>query len=181
MAEDEALRLNSLISKVIDHTKLDSKAHVLNKERIILYKLLEDVYSKLELKALEKKISFDIQINKSVTIYADPVYIFGVIYNILDNSIKYAGNNTIVEILTEEDESFMKLFISDNGPGIPEEYIPKLFDAFFRVPQGNTHNVKGFGLGLSYALQVMKEHDGRIEVKNNPEAGCTFILSFPKN
>ena len=72
------------------------------------------------------------------------------------------------------------LVVRDNGPGIPAEYMYKVFDKFFRVPSGDRHNVKGYGLGLNYAALIMKHHNGRIAVENNPGNGCTFTLTFPK-
>ena len=72
------------------------------------------------------------------------------------------------------------LTISDNGPGIPEEYKEKIFEKFFRVPTGNRHNVKGYGLGLSYVALVMAQHKGNISVMNHASGGCTFTLTFPK-
>jgi signal transduction histidine kinase len=70
--------------------------------------------------------------------------------------------------------------VSDNGPGIPKEYAGRVFDKFFRVPAGNTHNIKGYGLGLSFAALVMKQHNGSISVKNLDPAGCVFTLRFPQ-
>jgi signal transduction histidine kinase len=69
--------------------------------------------------------------------------------------------------------------VSDNGLGIPKEYLSRVFDKFFRVPTGDTHNIKGYGLGLSFASLVMKQHDGSISVKNLDPEGCTFTLRFP--
>jgi signal transduction histidine kinase len=71
--------------------------------------------------------------------------------------------------------------VSDNGPGIPDEYLNRVFDKFFRIPTGDKHNIKGYGLGLSYAALVMRQHGGTMEVRNNkPGHGCTFTLQFPK-
>jgi signal transduction histidine kinase len=70
--------------------------------------------------------------------------------------------------------------VEDNGPGIPEEYISQVFDKFFRVPAGNLHNVKGYGLGLSFARMVINNHRGSIAVRNLPEGGCEFIIVLPE-
>jgi signal transduction histidine kinase len=70
------------------------------------------------------------------------------------------------------------LTIGDNGPGIPEEYIKRVFEKFFRVPKGDIHNIKGYGLGLSFADLVMKLHSGKISVCNKNDGGCEFTLTF---
>jgi signal transduction histidine kinase len=74
----------------------------------------------------------------------------------------------------------MILSVIDNGPGIPEEYLSRVFDKFFRVPEGDKHNIKGYGLGLSFAELVMKQHGGSISVTNIKEGGTVFTLTFPK-
>ena len=73
-----------------------------------------------------------------------------------------------------------RISISDNGEGIPKEFHEKVFDRFFRVPTGDKHNVKGYGLGLSFASEVMKQHGGSIDLENNPAGGCIFTIRFPE-
>ena len=92
---------------------------------------------------------------------------------------KYAGKDAQIKIKSKEDKHFTIFTVEDNGPGIPEEYLPNLFDTFFRVPKGDKHNVKGYGLGLSYAKLVMKEHGGTVHVDNIVGGGCIFTLKFP--
>jgi two-component system phosphate regulon sensor histidine kinase PhoR len=82
-------------------------------------------------------------------------------------------------VLIHAEATQVKIQIEDNGPGIPEIYHQKIFEKFFRVPANNTHNTKGYGLGLSYAALVVKQNGGTISVKNNALKGCTFTLSFP--
>ena len=110
----------------------------------------------------------------------DRLLIQGVIINLIDNSLKYGSDNTTIKIKLTVDNSNIYLTISDNGSGIPEKYISKVFDKFFRVPRGDKHNIKGYGLGLSYAYLTMQQHNGAIEVKNLSEGGCSFKLTFPK-
>jgi two-component system phosphate regulon sensor histidine kinase PhoR len=110
---------------------------------------------------------------------ADKLHIQGVIINLLDNSLKYSGENPMIKITIAKGSSSVILKIADNGKGIPKEYHTRVFDKFFRVPMGNIHDIKGYGLGLSYAKLVMEQHSGTISVRNLNESGCEFILIFP--
>jgi K+-sensing histidine kinase KdpD len=98
---------------------------------------------------------------------------------LIENSKKYGGND--VSIIVKLWQNGLNVYISviDNGPGIPKEYLTKIFDRFFRVPTGNQHNVKGFGLGLSFAALVMKQHNGSISANNLSDSGCEIKLKFP--
>jgi signal transduction histidine kinase len=111
----------------------------------------------------------------------DQVYIEGVIRNLIDNSIKYGGEGVNIKVKLWQNENQVFISIEDNGPGIAKEYIDKVFDQFFRVPIGNQHNVKGFGLGLSFAALVMQQHNGKISVENLKEKGCRFTLKFTRS
>ena len=100
-------------------------------------------------------------------------------YNLIENALKYtqAAPEIDIELFIEAHEIILK--VSDNGIGIPEPYLEKIFDKFFRVPSGELHNVKGHGLGLSYVGSVMKQHGGRIKVKNRKAGGVCFELVLP--
>ncbi|HMG14656.1 MAG TPA: ATP-binding protein [Saprospiraceae bacterium] len=102
------------------------------------------------------------------------------IINLLDNSLKYAIDTPEILITIYEEDNKIKLSVIDNGPGIPAEYLNKVFEKFFRVPSGDRHDIKGYGLGLSYSYKIMQQHKGSITVENLKDAGCKFTLSFPK-
>jgi two-component system phosphate regulon sensor histidine kinase PhoR len=108
----------------------------------------------------------------------DPLLFKGVIMNLIDNSIKYSGGSPAIRLYTERDKHNAKVTVTDEGPGIPAEYHEKIFEKFFRVPSGNVHNVKGYGLGLNFASKVMALHKGSIGIKNK-DKGCSFILNLP--
>ena len=108
----------------------------------------------------------------------DRLHTQGVLINLIDNSIKYGVKPVEIKISLTEKDNCIQLSVTDNGPGIPEEYRERVFDKFFRVPTGNKHNTKGYGLGLSYAAQVMQQHMGSIRLANVPEGGCSFTLTF---
>jgi len=178
----ENKRLEDQVERVLNVAKLDKDKLTLKKSSINMHELL-----------LDAKDSFDI--NQTVTgghitlelnadkhcISADSVHINNVVYNLLDNAVKYCEKTPEVVIQTENDEEFFYLTISDNGIGIKRENQKLIFDKFYRVPTGNLHNVKGFGLGLFYVKLIVEEHNGTISVKSAPGKGTSFCIKLPLN
>jgi signal transduction histidine kinase len=103
-----------------------------------------------------------------------------VIYNLLDNALKYSPQNPEIEINLKEASEGVELEVRDNGLGISEEYQNKIFEKFFRVPTGNAHNIKGHGLGLSYVASVIRKHEGDISLKSAIGEGSRFIIQLPR-
>jgi two-component system phosphate regulon sensor histidine kinase PhoR len=103
-----------------------------------------------------------------------------VIYNLLDNALKYSRDNPEIGIGLEEGNHQFAFSVHDNGPGIAAEYQDKIFDKFFRIPTGDQHNVKGYGLGLSYVAYVIRRHDGQVAVTAAPGGGSSFTVTLPK-
>jgi two-component system, OmpR family, phosphate regulon sensor histidine kinase PhoR len=110
---------------------------------------------------------------------ADRLHITSVLFNLLDNALKYSRENPSIHIELKDETERILLCITDNGIGIPAEYHKKIFEKFFRVPAGDTHNVKGYGLGLSYVAYVIQRHYGSIEVESQPGIGSRFIIKLP--
>lgn len=181
MVSVEMNRLDALTNKVLNHSKLEAHGLVLQLEEVDLQNLVQAILSKLA--PLLSELDASVHFNKVIEpkhIFIDPVYVEQVITNLIDNGLKYATPNPEINISMDENEKYVLLLVEDNGPGIPKEYLSKVFENFFRVPSGDTHNVKGHGLGLSLAAMVMKQHNGKIEVENLSGKGCRFILKFPK-
>ena len=112
-------------------------------------------------------------------IQADSVHITNVVYNLLDNAIKYCDGKAMIHILTKNERNGLLIEVSDNGIGIKKENIKLIFDKFYRVPTGNVHDVKGFGLGLFYVKLIIEAHKGKIEVKSTVGKGTTFSIWLP--
>ena len=180
MATSELERLESLVGKVLHHQMLNHPAQVLQKEPCDLMDLTRGVVHNLEgpIRETGAKITLSGE-EGPCSILADRVYVEGTILNLIDNSMKYGGDPPEIQIRIECGEKAATLSVTDNGPGIPEEYRNQVFEEFFRIPAGDRHNVKGYGLGLNFAAQVMAQHDGRIDFHNLPEGGCCFTLHFP--
>jgi signal transduction histidine kinase len=142
---------------------------------------IEQIIQTLRVQFERQHIEVNLEtIGLDFTVSGDRQRIDGLLYNLLDNAMKYNYSvNPIVELLLKAENNFVKFIIKDNGIGIPEEYQNKIFDKFFRVPNGDIHNVKGHGLGLSFVAEVVKEMNGEIFVESQQSVGTTFIISFP--
>jgi len=117
--------------------------------------------------------------NKGSIAMADEGLLKNAIANLLDNAIKYSGTGSVINIRQTTENGNIIISIVDNGPGIPEQYQNKVFERFFRVPTGDIHNVKGYGLGLSYAKSIIERHKGALTLISNPGSGTEFITSIP--
>jgi two-component system phosphate regulon sensor histidine kinase PhoR len=115
----------------------------------------------------------------NLTVRGDRDILVTVFTNIIDNAIKYRDREApLLVISVGKEDRFVRIRFADNGPGIPEEYRQKIFEPFFRVPKGNKHDVKGYGLGLNYVQQAMRLHGG-VGVQANAPRGTIFTLQFP--
>jgi signal transduction histidine kinase len=180
MAGKELDRLEKMVERVLHHQMLNNPALVLYKEECDPGKLVRSVLQALDIHIREKGARVRVLEEKGpCSMMADRVYLEGVLINLIDNSLKYAGDNPEILIKIECADQATSMSVSDNGPGIPEEYKDQVFEKFFRIPAGNRHNVKGYGLGLNFASQVMAQHKGTISLTNLPEGGCRFTLIFP--
>lgn len=181
MASQELNRLDQMIGKVLDQSLIGEQKQVIQPQPSNLKNLIDHVLLTLQpqLAARNASIKFDPS-DMTGLVMVDPLYFQGVLINLIDNSMKYGPENPEISIRLWQDNGSANIEVSDNGPGIPKEYISRIFDKFFRIPTGDTHNIKGYGLGLSFAALVMKQHQGSIAVKNLDQGGCSFTLRFPR-
>lgn len=178
MATWEIARLEALINRVMNTIMAEDGRISLDKETIHLPALLQEITGMLQplLAQKDKKITWQ-QPDEPVLIEADKMHMQGTVYNLLDNAVKYGGDTIHISLEAPEGKAVLK--ISDNGPGIPAAYHRKIFEKFFRVPSGNRHDVKGHGLGLSYAWYVVQAHGGTIAVESSGNEGATFVITLP--
>lgn len=179
ISKNELNRLSILVDKVLKMSVFEQKELLLNTDNINFRSLVESVLAtmKLQFEKCQAHVNFDL-LGKTFTIIGDSIHLTNVVYNLLENALKYSKEPEINVVLQENEESLL-LSIEDNGMGISEEFLPKIFDKFFRVPTGNVHNIKGYGLGLSYVKNVVEKHNGTIEVNSKIGEGSTFILKLP--
>ena len=180
MAASELDRLERLVGKVLHHEMLDNPKLILEKEECSLGDLARRVVRNLDLPIRHAGARVTVvEEGGTCNLKVDRIYVEGMILNLIDNSLKYSGEKPEIEVKIECNPSGTILTVRDKGPGIPEEYKNQVFQKFFRIPAGDTHNVKGYGLGLNFAAQVMAQHGGSISFKNLSEGGCRFTLQFP--
>jgi len=180
MAASELERLERLVNKVLHHEMLNNPSLVLEKEDCNLGDLARSVVRTLETPIREAGARITVEEGgEACEVKVDRIYVEGLIMNLIDNSLKYTGDNPEILIRVECKSSGTSLSVTDDGPGIPEQYKDQVFEKFFRIPSGNKHNVKGYGLGLNFAAQVMTQHGGSISFSNLNEGGCRFTLQFP--
>ncbi len=177
---EEAARLNMQVERVLQTVKAERKEFQLNKENIDLHELTKTIVESFTINANNKK--GEIKLNLSATNYvisADKHHLTNVVFNLLDNAVKYSDKPPLITVTTINEGNKLLLSVSDEGIGIKKEYQKRVFDKFFRVPSGNIHTVKGFGLGLSYVKSIVKLHHWKINLKSEPTKGSTFTLVIP--
>lgn len=174
---EQATRLNGQVEKVLQIAQLQNNELDLKKEELDLVKLIDSVLrsAKLNYEKKEGKIEFVCK-ESEVIVFADKLHLTNILYNLLDNSLKY--NNKIPEVVVhlEKQKKHYLLSISDNGIGIDEKNLLHLFEKFYRVPTGNIHNVKGFGIGLFYVKQVVDKHLWKIKIDSELNKGTTIKI-----
>ena len=177
---DENKRLENQVERVLNVAKLDKDKLILNKEKIDVQEILNQLKDSFELFQKEDGAQFNLEIGEgSHTITADPVHITNVLHNLTDNAVKYSDGKPVIIISTHVSEKGLTVKITDQGIGIKKEHLKSIFDKFYRVPTGNIHNVKGFGLGLYYVKLIVESHRGEIHVKSNINKGTSFTITLP--
>jgi len=164
-----------MVEKLLETATLDGDSLQLNKEEINLIELIKTLVSKHKMHSETKTILFNAE-QESIIAKVDTFHFENAINNILDNAIKYGGN-TITIKLSQSSTTFT-ISITDNGNTLTKAHKEKIFEKFYRVPKGNTHDVKGFGIGLYYSKKITEKHGGmiRLNLDNNQ---TTFKMTLP--
>jgi two-component system phosphate regulon sensor histidine kinase PhoR len=180
ISSNELQRLSLLVDKVLKLSMFEKKEVDLQYETLDMKDLVEEVTSSLRLQFEKHHAQLSVTANGETTLEADRLHLVSVIFNLLDNAIKYSFDAPKIDVIMNGGSSRVDLIIKDSGIGIPQEYQDRIFEKFFRVPTGNLHNAKGYGLGLSYVAHVINRHNGSIKVQSIPGDGSEFIISLPK-
>jgi len=174
---DQNNRLNSQVEKVLQLARIERDNFRLKKEPINLHELLEHIIGSTKLKVAELGGSLDATLNaKKIIVSADKLHLTNILHNLLDNAMKYRKEIPEISIKTEDSGEKIHLKIIDKGLGINKEEQGKVFQKFYRVPTGNVHNVKGFGLGLFYVKNICREHGWKLELESEEGKGTTINI-----
>lgn len=182
MASHELNRLSLMTDKILKTAVVDYQQEIRQyREWLSLRLTTLEVIASFRLLAEGKKIQLKLQAESPCELQGHSGHLAQMIYNLLDNALRYASNSPEVLIRIAEDAEWVWLEVADQGPGIHESHHRRIFEKFYRVPSGNVHTVKGYGLGLHYVEGVVKAHGGRIQLESAPGQGARFIIKLPKH
>jgi two-component system phosphate regulon sensor histidine kinase PhoR len=180
ISASELQRLSLLVDKVLKISMFEKKEITLEKEKFDLVRLAREVMDSMKLQFEQQNAVTALETSgENFIIEADKLHMASVIYNLLDNALKYGKENPHIIVYIFDRAQYIELRVRDNGIGIASEYKSKIFEQFFRVPGGDKHNIKGYGLGLSYVNHIVRGHHGFIEVESELGKGSTFTVKVP--
>ncbi|GAB3539473.1 sensor histidine kinase [Spirosoma fluminis] len=177
---DETRRLGSHVEKVLQMALLDRGEIKLKLSPVNVHDVIEKVLNNIgiQIEQREGEVDLDFEADNEV-VEADEIHLTNILYNLLDNAIKYSPEHPHITIQTRSLPEGISITVADQGLGMTKEQISRIFEKFYRVPTGNRHDVKGFGLGLSYVKKMVDEHHGQIQVESQPGKGSSFEIILP--
>lgn len=177
--KEENLRLGNLVENVLQSATVERDSLSLKIELINLHDIIEKTVKNNKLQITDKNGVVELNLMAGNTlIEGDKIHLINVFSNLIDNALKYASNSPKIKISTEDVINGIVIKIKDNGIGISKDHQDKIFDKLYRVPTGDRHDVKGFGLGLSYVKSIIEKHNGKIKVESQLLSGSTFIIQL---
>ena len=178
--KEENRRMNAQVENILQMSLIDKKELELNIKTHNIHALIEKALQNINLHIATKNgvISSNLEATNTNAL-VDEIHFINVLNNLFDNAIKYSAKAPMITLSSENHEDEIRIRIQDQGMGMSNDKLKKIFDKFYRVQMGNIHNIKGFGLGLSYVKAVLDSFKGRIEVQSEPGKGSTFIVILP--
>lgn len=176
MASLQVNKLNEMVEKILETATINQEELALKKELVNISELFEYVIAEFKLTSPEKTINFKNNIGNTI-VNLDKFHFENAIVNIIDNAVKYGGNKVNIELNTSNNS--IEIIIKDNGNGIPKSEKDHVFKQFYRIPTGNTHNVKGFGIGLFYTKSIIEKHGGTIHIIYDKNNNTLFKITLP--
>lgn len=182
ISKHELNRLTILVDKVMKMSSFDSDKADLEFESLDMKMLLDKMLKSMALHFDKHQVDLQYDaIGKDFVVKGDQIHLTNVMYNLIDNAIKFSSGQPSITIVMSEEKDNVKLSIADKGMGIPKEYHSRIYDRYFRVPTEDVHDVKGYGIGLHYSAGVIKEHKGNINISSAPQSGTRFVIQLPKS
>jgi two-component system phosphate regulon sensor histidine kinase PhoR len=178
--KEENKRMNKQVETILQAALLDKQEVQLNLKKLSAHAMIRSALNNIELPVNEKQGKLDVSLDalKDV-IMADEVHFTNLINNLLDNAVKYSNENPVIKLSTSNSGNLLKIKIEDNGIGMNKETLSRIFEKFYRAHTGNIHNVKGFGLGLSYVKTMIDAHKGNIKAESTLGKGTCFTITIP--
>jgi two-component system phosphate regulon sensor histidine kinase PhoR len=177
--KDENKRMNKQVETILQAALLDKQEIQLNENPVHAHELIQAAVNNIHLSLAEKNGKIEVHPDASNDlIMADEVHFINIINNLLDNAIKYSRENLLIKIFTQNINNHLRIKIEDNGIGMNKETLHRIFEKFYRAHTGNIHNVKGFGLGLSYVKTIVDAHKGKIKAESTLGKGSCFIIDM---
>ena len=178
--KDENKRMNKQVESILQAAVMDRQEIQLNRNNIHVHEVISEVAENFYLQLEEKNGKAELLLNaKNDLLYVDEVHFTNLIYNLVDNAVKYSKENLVLKISTASTNKSLIIKIEDNGIGMSKETVKRIFEKFYRAHTGNIHNVKGFGLGLSYVKTIVDAHHGKIKADSTVGKGTTFTIEMP--
>ena len=172
--------MNKQVETILQASLLDRREQQLNLRPIHAHTVIQEAMENFQLQLEGKGGRAELQLNaKNDLLDADEVHFTNLISNLIDNAVKYSKDQLLIHITTHSTSKSLIVRIEDNGIGMSKETQRRIFEKFYRAHTGNLHNVKGFGLGLSYVKTIVEAHHGKIKVESLTGKGTTFTLEFP--
>ena len=176
---EQLAHLSGLVEQILSMSLERRKSMVFHREYVEIKTVLSQQTELHRFKA-DKEVVCDIRVEpEDMTVFSENVHMNNIISNLLDNAIKYSMDKAVIEITARQEDNYSVVEIRDHGIGIAPHNLEHVFDKFYRVPSGNLHNVKGYGLGLFYVRQIVEKHNGIIRVKSVPDKGTVFTIKLP--
>ena len=176
----ENQRLKSQVAHILEMGTIDKKELQLNFKVVNIHELIRNLSESFNMRMQKKTGKLNVELNAIKSeILADEFHLTNTVYNVLDNAEKYSKNHPEISISTSNGKDGLFITVRDAGIGIKESFQKHIFDKFFRVPTGDLHNVKGFGLGLSYVKTIIEAHKGSITIQSDLDKGTQFDIYLP--
>jgi two-component system phosphate regulon sensor histidine kinase PhoR len=180
MIRDENKRLGVLVENVLRTSIFEQGQMKLKVQQFDVHQVVLQAIANIDIQAKARNGQIVTRFYaKNSVVKGDQLHISNVVYNLIDNAMKYSEGSPRVEIETRDEDKYIAVSFKDHGIGISKENQGKIFDKLYRVPTGNIHNVKGFGLGLSYVKGVLEMHGGTVDVDSDIKKGSTFTIHIP--
>ncbi|PWJ59996.1 two-component system phosphate regulon sensor histidine kinase PhoR [Dyadobacter jejuensis] len=178
--QEENKRLGVHVEKVLQMAMLEKGEVRLERKSIPMQDLISQALNSLSMQIEKRDGKVDLAFEADHDlVYGDEIHLLNILKNLLDNAIKYSPNQLLINIQTSNKNNGIQIVIQDEGVGLKKEQLSRIFETFYRVPTGDVHDVKGFGLGLSYVRKMVLAHQGTIQVQSKLGQGSTFTLWFP--